>query len=55
MRRWPIGDREHVINGYMSAAKVDEDFKLVCEISTALDTILKDLNDKYSRLRPKRS
>jgi len=46
MRRWPVDDRKHVINGYLSVATVDEDFKLICEVSTALDTILRDLTER---------
>ena len=43
IRRWPLDDRKHVISGYISAKKTDTDFKVVCDISTALDNILAKL------------
>ena len=47
LRRWPLEDRKHVINGYISAAGSDECFEAVKEASTALDTIINDLRVKY--------
>jgi Ser/Thr protein kinase RdoA (MazF antagonist) len=47
MRRWPVADRKHVIDGYMSAAKIDDSFAKICGVSNALDTILEELNAKF--------